>query len=551
MEYNGYMANKTKIFGEIEQKVIELYDQGANSRYIGLQINVAKGTIDSWLKKTGRTPNLRSNIDTIKKKKHFLDILSNCKNMKEAQRKSGLRYEIAIELAKEVGYKTRNRKDAALDKILTREEVEARIPIGHVYLDFIDRKYRIQCTSCQEKHIYIKTVSKLHQGCPKGKSGTIVSIEECHRRLQEVGYTLLEESFSGWKKPMIVFCSKGHKREMLRGSLVFTKGCPSCNNTGESKEERDLKEWVREMFPSVTKYKIPKDEVKTGRRKEIDIFIPELNLGIEYCGLYWHNETALYRANYQHQDKKRNGVIDKEELKKRMVIMRNIHKNKMDEARKNNIRLITIFSDEWLNCSYQVKNFLRSIMGINKTKIGARECEIREINKNLSNIFVKSNHIRGISKSTLVTFGLFYKDQLVAIMSGGVSHRDGNINSEDLYLDRLCFAYDISISGGSDKLFAALKGWAEKSGYKRILSWSDNRWSEGGVYNRLGFILEKELGIDYSYVHGNKRMSKQSCKKEHLLKRGATGDTESEMAKSLGYERIWDCGKKRWVYNLK
>jgi hypothetical protein len=87
-------------------------------------------------------------------------------------------------------------------------------------------------------------------------------------------------------------------------------------------------------------------------------------------------------------------------------------------------------------------------------------------------------------------------------------------------------------------------------GYEKIVSWSDNRWSEGKVYEALGFYLEEELGPDYSYVKDRQRISKQSCQKKHLFKKGAVGDTELEMAKSLGYSRIWDCGKKRWVLDI-
>lgn len=45
-------------------------------------------------------------------------------------------------------------------------------------------------------------------------------------------------------------------------------------------------------------------------------------------------------------------------------------------------------------------------------------------------------------------------------------------------------------------------------------------------------------------------MPKQSCTKKALKERGGVGSTEKELAESLGYARIWDCGKKRWVYKV-
>jgi len=40
------------------------------------------------------------------------------------------------------------------------------------------------------------------------------------------------------------------------------------------------------------------------------------------------------------------------------------------------------------------------------------------------------------------------------------------------------------------------------------------------------------------------------AKKKNLVKKGAVGKTEHEMALSLGLKRIFDCGKKRWEINL-
>ena len=55
---------------------------------------------------------------------------------------------------------------------------------------------------------------------------------------------------------------------------------------------------------------------------------------------------------------------------------------------------------------------------------------------------------------------------------------------------------------------------------------------------------------DYGYVRGISFYSKQSMTKKKLLAKGAVGKTEREMALSLKYYRIWDCGKKRWELSL-
>ncbi len=80
-----------------------------------------------------------------------------------------------------------------------------------------------------------------------------------------------------------------------------------------------------------------------------------------------------------------------------------------------------------------------------------------------------------------------------------------------------------------------------------IISWSDNRWSpEGAVYDRLGFSMEIEYGPDYSYTNNQGQYrSKQSMQKKHI---GAKPNKlEHERAEELGWFRIWDCGKRKWV----
>ena len=83
-----------------------------------------------------------------------------------------------------------------------------------------------------------------------------------------------------------------------------------------------------------------------------------------------------------------------------------------------------------------------------------------------------------------------------------------------------------------------------------MISFSDNRLSDGKVYEAMGFYLEKEHRPDYFYVDlsSGKRLSKQSQKKSSS---GCPkGMTESEWAASRNLSRFWDKGKKRWVFPL-
>ena len=252
--------------------------------------------------------------------------------------------------------------------------------------------------------------------------------------------------------------------------------------------------------------------------REIDYYCDELKLGVEYCGLYWHTENSP-----EPRDKK-------------------YHHRKYMECKAKGITLITIFEDEWLYSKEQVKNRLNSIVSKNSTRIFARKCEVRDLTRKEACFFIACNHIQKDSNLGIHFAGLFFENQLVGVMSFGRHPRKSN----ELVLDRLCFKSGVTIIGGASRLFKYL---LDKTNILSIVSWSDNRWSSGEVYRQLGFTLQNELAPDYSYadVRHKKRLSKQSRKKKSI---GCPENiTEKEYNQSLGFSRIWDCGKKQWRYN--
>lgn len=342
-------------------------------------------------------------------------------------------------------------------------------------------------------------------------------IDEVRERIIKKGFIPLFDEYNHHDDELLVNCKKhGNFYTKIEAICKNQYGCPKCSR-GKSKAQRELYEFIKKYYPNV-------QNNMRGIIKpfEIDVYIPEISLGIEYCGLVWHSEQFKKNKKY--------------------------HFNKMKLANDKGIRLITIFEDEWLKRKDCIKSFLVSVLNGNNTIIGARKTKIRSIPKNIANNFLNQYHIQGATTFE-IAFGLFHEEKLLGLISGNRHHRQGFKNV--LVLNRLVFKSDISIPGGASKLLKELIKYAKENNYDKIISWSDNRWSEGNVYKKMGFIMEKELPVDYSYVKKENRYSKQSNQKKHLLKKGAIGKTESEMALSLGLYRIWDCGKKRWSIDIR
>ena len=252
--------------------------------------------------------------------------------------------------------------------------------------------------------------------------------------------------------------------------------------------------------------------------KEIDIYNEETKIGVEYCGLHWHNEGSPAPRGM------------------------NYHYDKYKTCKEKGIHLVTIFEDEWNNRQEQVKGALLSIFGKNTRKLYARKCTIKSIDKAIGNKFYDQYHIQGATKLGLYFAGLYFEDELVGVMSFGLHPRDTTKH----VLDRLCFKSGVSIAGGASRLFKFL---VNESKVETLISWSDNRWFQGKVYEKLGFKLGEELKPDYSYTRNNdpRRYSKQSQKKTNTD--CPVDMTEKEWAEKRGLYRIWDCGKLRWEWN--
>lgn len=294
---------------------------------------------------------------------------------------------------------------------------------------------------------------------------------------------------------------------------IFSKGNQRKNY---GKTQNEIKEYLEKISNK-------KFESKRILGKEIDIYNDDIKLGIEYCGLFWHNEDSP-----DPRDK-------------------NYHFEKYKLCESNKIRLITIFEDEWINKKEQCKNYIKSTLGIFENRIFARKCTVRELCNKISNDFYNKYHIQGKPSNTKISFGLYQKEELLAVISLGIHHRKSN----NIVLNRLCYKDNLQVIGGASKLLNKCIVWCKKNNINKITTWSDNRWSRGKVYEKMNFILDKELQPDYSYVNLNKkncRLSKQSQKKSNT--KCPKDTTEKEWSNKNNLSRIWDCGKKRWIYEM-
>jgi hypothetical protein len=210
---------------------------------------------------------------------------------------------------------------------------------------------------------------------------------------------------------------------------------------------------------------------------------------------------------------------------------------------------IMIFSDEWATRRHQCENFLQSKRKSINRRVFARKCEVKTVDKETGKRFMDEHHIQGSNKLSLVFFGLFLGQELLSVMSLGRHSRQTSENK--IVLDRFCVKSGTHVAGGASRLFKRCIAWASAQKYDQIISFSDNRWTRGEVYETLGFHVEKNHKPDYCYVSvadPTRRLSKQSQKKSNT--KCPAGVTELEWSRRNRLERLWDRGKKRWAFEL-
>jgi very-short-patch-repair endonuclease len=251
---------------------------------------------------------------------------------------------------------------------------------------------------------------------------------------------------------------------------------------------------------------------------ELDIYLPDNKLAIEFDGLYWHSELAGKDNSY--------------------------HLQKTKLCEQQGIQLLHIFENEWQYKSDIVKSIIQSKIGKCET-IYARKCILRELNNTEKSLFLLDNHIQGDDRSS-VKLGLFYNDELVSLMTFGKSRYNKRYEYEIL---RFCNKKFTNVVGGASKLLT----YFERN-YKpnSLITYADMRYSNGNLYKQLGFEHADTSTPNYFYFRGSdlllhSRVKFQKHKLHNILDKFDPELTECENMKNNGWNRIWDCGNLVFV----
>jgi hypothetical protein len=226
-------------------------------------------------------------------------------------------------------------------------------------------------------------------------------------------------------------------------SILCTK-CFPVNSKMISSKELQLINFIEKNY----KGKIIKNCRNIIKPYELDVYIPEFKLAIEFNGLWWHNE--LYKPI-------------------------NYHMNKTELCEKKNIQLIHIWEDDWdINKDYIKSLILNKLKVLNKN-ININECNIKVINNVNENFILKD-----ISDS--FKLGLFFKNELIALMS---FKEKENKNYQLYYFEKPYLKLNNSIN-------LMINYFIKNNNVKNIITKIDRSYYNGKEFENNNFILYKK-----------------------------------------------------------
>ncbi len=334
---------------------------------------------------------------------------------------------------------------------------------------------------------------------------------------KNVSKNTIQNISAGSNKKIIWMCDENHEwvTAVAHRTLSGTK-CPECQNKKTvSKAEHEIATILEKLD-----LKIEQSNRKILNGQEIDLYVPERKIGIEFNGIYWHNDTwktQLY------------------------------HYNKWLASKKVGIQLIQIWEDDWNKRKEIVINSLLHKLNIKTVpvpseRVFARKTVIHEVSTSEARIFLEKNHIQGFAS------GKYY----VALESNNNIHALMVLKAEKNHTFNIIrYATNVNVIGGFSKI---LKYVELTYPVKRFITFSDHTISDGGLYSKNGFTADKEIRPDYMYVVKGERKHKfgyriKRFKNDPNLKY-AEGLTESQLAQLNNIPRIWDAGKTRWTKTL-
>lgn len=259
--------------------------------------------------------------------------------------------------------------------------------------------------------------------------------------------------------------------------------------------------------------------------KELDMWLPEYRVAVEYNGTYYHSYDRLETP----EERRR-------------------HATKRDLCRTQGIRLIQFWDTEWRDHPDVCQSILRSAVGRPLVRDGARRMSVCEISSTDAAHFLVRHHLQGSVPASLAV-GLRDIDGILrAVMTFGRPRFSSHYTWELL---RFAVHTHWQISGAASKLWQYAKRNFTPGDV--VGSYCDRRLFTGNVYAAMGMTHASTSPPGYVYLKHDVLLSRVQFQKHKLataLDHYDPALTEAQNMFANGYRRLWDCGHDLWIASV-
>jgi hypothetical protein len=182
---------------------------------------------------------------------------------------------------------------------------------------------------------------------------------------------------------------------------------------GRSKKEIAMFNFIKNNYDGeiITNYKI-------NGKNEIDVYLPDLNLGFEFNGIKYH--SIIFKS-------------------------KDYHLNKHIFYKEKNIELIFIWENNWDYKQQIVKSFIKHKLNKNKT-LELSNCNIKHINGNIKKKFIDKNYLDDDCISS-INLALYNNDEIVYVMTFKKLKKDN-----EYMILRMCNRLNLNVKGANASL---------------------------------------------------------------------------------------------------
>lgn len=257
-------------------------------------------------------------------------------------------------------------------------------------------------------------------------------------------------------------------------------------------------------------------EFSIGSRR-YDLKIAESNTVVEINPTYTHN--AYYSPYGEPHDP-------------------NYHLMKSRLAEENGFRCIHVF--DW-DDHLAIFNLLKQ-----RRRIFARKCSIQQLDRKTAEIFTAQYHLQGSCRGQNIVYGLYYKGELVQLVSFGSPRYN---KKYDFELLRLCTSTGVEVVGGPSRLFNKFQ---QDFPGKSVLSYCDYAKFSGKVYNAIGMTLSHTTPPAKIWSKGSRYITDNYLRQrgyDQIFKTNyGKGTSNEQLMLDNGWAPVYDCGQKVFVY---